>query len=65
MLNQASLPIYFVRQFFLAPIWGSLGTRQVGRAPFDARGGRTSLACEEVELGEAGTNGEMVGATGE
>ncbi|MBM4005125.1 MAG: fatty acid desaturase [Planctomycetes bacterium] len=59
VLNQPSLPIYCVRQFLLAPIWHSLGTRQVGRAPYDARGSRTSLACDESELGEAGSNSEM------
>lgn len=60
-LNQASVPMYILRQFVLAPIWRSAGTQQVGRAPFDAQGGQTSLECDEVQLGEAGTNVEMIG----
>jgi fatty acid desaturase len=60
-LNQANIPRYFFKQFLLALVWRSQGTQQVGRAPFDPPEGPViSLAADDVELGEAGTNSEMV-----
>jgi beta-carotene hydroxylase len=59
-LNQANLPWFMFKQFVLAHVWPEWGTQQVGRAPFDPpRGHVASLADEDVELGEAGTNVAM------
>jgi fatty acid desaturase len=56
-LNQRSLWWYWFKQYFLAAVIPSLGTRQVGRAPFDPPGGQErGLATEEVGLGDSGTN---------
>jgi len=57
-----SMWFYFFRQYFLAMFIPSLGTKQVGRAPFDAPDGKpVSLVSDDVELGEAGTNAQMAG----
>jgi beta-carotene hydroxylase len=34
-LCHRSMWFFFIRQYLLAPLWPSLGTQQVGRAPFD------------------------------
>jgi beta-carotene hydroxylase len=62
-LCQRNLLKYMFRQFVLAPLWPAHGTQQVGRAPFDPPDGQPLvLESDDVELGEAGTNTEMVGA---
>jgi fatty acid desaturase len=57
-----SMWFYFFRQYVLAMFVPNLGTKQVGRAPFDSPDGKpVSLKSDDVDLGEAGTNAQMVG----
>jgi beta-carotene hydroxylase len=59
-LIQRSMWWYMVKQFVLASLWPRLGTQQVGRAPYDPPHGEVvTLAADDVELGEAGTNTTM------
>lgn len=59
-LKHRSMWWYMVKQFVLANVWPALGTQQVGRAPFDPpTGSPLTLAADDVELGEAGTNTTM------
>jgi beta-carotene hydroxylase len=52
---------YFIRQYLLAPFFPALGTRQVGRPPYDPPDGVIrSLATADIDIGEAGANAEMV-----
>jgi len=62
-LIERNLWWYWFRQYALAPLFPSLGTRQVGRAPFDPPDGKPVdvVNSADVELGEAGTNAQMVG----
>lgn len=56
-LKQRSLWWYWFKQYALSPFFPSLGTKQIGRAPFDApTGSERGLATEEVGLGDSGTN---------
>lgn len=57
-LLERSLFWYWFRQYFLAPFFPSLGTKQYGRAPFDPPNGMrvAELVTDSVGLGEAGTN---------
>ncbi len=56
-LKQQSLWWYWFKQYALAPFFSSLGTRQIGRAPFDADiPDRAMPRTASVGLGEAGTN---------
>lgn len=60
-LNQKSLWLYWFKNYVLAPFFPSLGTKQIGRAPFESPDGRTlDLTTAEVGLGEAGTNAARV-----
>jgi fatty acid desaturase len=54
---------YWFRQYALAPFFPSLGSKQIGRAPFDPPDGSPLevVNSADVELGEAGTNARMVG----
>ena len=62
-LCQRNLLTYCVKQFVLRPLWPKLGTMQVGRAPYDTPDGKSlDPQTDDVELGEAGTNTEMLGA---
>jgi fatty acid desaturase len=48
---------YFFRQYVLAAFFPSLGTTQVGRAPYDPpRGVKAEVVTAAVGLGEEGTN---------
>lgn len=60
-LRQRSLWWYWLKQYFLSPLFPQLGTRQIGRAPFDA-GSATIVAPEtaSVSAEEAGTNASRV-----
>jgi beta-carotene hydroxylase len=59
-LVQRSMWWFIVKQFLLAPLSPRLGSRQIGRAPFDPPSGRpTTLETDDVELGEAGANADM------
>jgi fatty acid desaturase len=52
---------YFFQQYVLATFIPSLGTKQVGRPGFDAPDGNpVDLTSADVEVGEAGTNAQMV-----
>ncbi len=56
-LRQQSLWWYWVKQYLLSPLFPKLGTRQIGRAPFNV--GNTLVVSPEtahVSAEEAGTN---------
>jgi beta-carotene hydroxylase len=56
-LRQRSLWWYWLKQYVLSPVFPSLGTRQVGRAPFDLPdGSQVMLRTEEVAAVDMGTN---------
>ncbi|MCH2109018.1 MAG: fatty acid desaturase [Polyangiaceae bacterium] len=55
-LRQQSLFWYWTKQYILAPFAPSLGTKQIGRAPFDTEDEELDIATAEVGLGETGTN---------
>lgn len=56
-LRQRSLWWYWLKQYFLSPIFPSLGTSQVGRAPFELPDGtKAQLRTEDVAAVEMGTN---------
>lgn len=59
-LKQRSLWWYWFKQYVLTPFAPSLGTKQIGRAPFDTGEKETDITTAEVGFGEAGTNAEMV-----
>ena len=64
-LNQRSFWLWVAKTYFLAPIFPSLGTKQIGRAPFDPPvGGRITAAKAATatvgEAVEAGVNAQMV-----
>ncbi len=62
-LCQRNLPWFMLKQFVLAHVWPQLGTKQVGRAPFDPPAGNVLvIATDDIELGEAGTNTGMATA---
>jgi fatty acid desaturase len=59
-LNVRNAPWFLFKQYVLAPFFPRLGTRQLGRAPFDPpAGGAVDVATADVPLGEAGTNASM------
>jgi beta-carotene hydroxylase len=55
-LNQTSVWWYWLKQYFIAPFIPSLGTVQLGRAPFDPPNGERDTTTAAVDLGEEGTN---------
>lgn len=56
-LNERNMWWYWIKQYALRPFSSRFGTQQVGRAPFEPPGGdAVDLACDEVEIGDAGTN---------
>ncbi len=56
-LIERSMWWYFFRQYVIAMLVPSLGTTQVGRAPFDPPdGSKAIIETADVELGEAGAN---------
>ena len=60
-LIQKSLWLYWFRQYLLAPFFPSLGTVQIGRAPFDPPDGTSvDITTAEVGLGEAGSNAARI-----
>jgi len=59
-LKQKSLWWYWFKQYVLTPFMPSLGTKQIGRAPFDTEEKSLDISTAEVGFGEAGTNAEMV-----
>lgn len=59
-LKQRSLWWYWFKQYVLAAIIPSLGSKQIGRAPFDTQEGKVDLTTAEVGFGEAGTNAARV-----
>lgn len=59
-LVQRSFWGYCVKQFLVAPFVPSLGTKQVGRAPFDPPGGgELSLAAGDVDAADLGANASI------
>lgn len=56
VLLQRSLWWYWFKQYCLAPFFPSLGTVQLGRAPFDTGEEKLDIATAQVGLGETGTN---------
>jgi fatty acid desaturase len=61
-LNQRSLWWYWFKQYVLAAFFPSLGTKQIGRAPFETEESQRveDLTTAEVGFGEAGTNAARV-----
>jgi beta-carotene hydroxylase len=60
-LCQPNVAWYCWKQFVLARFWPKYGTRQIGRAPFHPPDGQpVDLTTDDVELGEAGSNTDMV-----
>jgi len=60
VLNQRSLPWYWFKQYVLAAVVPSLGTTQLGRAPFDTGEEKLDLRTAKVGFGESGTNAARV-----
>lgn len=60
VLNQRSLAWYWFKQYVLAVFVPSLGTTQLGRAPFDTQEEKLDLSTAEVGFGESGTNAARV-----
>ncbi len=60
VLKQRSLWWYWFKQYVLAAIFPSLGSKQLGRAPFDTGHEALDLTTAEVGFGEAGTNAARV-----
>jgi len=60
VLNQKSLIWYWFKQYVLAPIVPSLGTTQLGRAPWDTGEAKVDLRTAEVGFGESGTNAARI-----
>ncbi len=59
-LCQRSLWWYWFKQYVLTPFVPSLGTKQIGRAPFDTGEEKLDIATAEVGFGETGTNAARV-----
>lgn len=59
-LKQKSLWWYWFKQYCLTPFFPSLGTVQIGRAPYDTQDEELSLDTAEVGFGEAGTNAARI-----
>ncbi len=55
-LRQKSLFWYWAKQYILSPFMPSLGTQQIGRAPFDTGDEKADITTAQVGLGETGTN---------
>ncbi len=52
---------FCLSNYFLAPLFPSLGTKQVGRAPFDPpTGGALDLTSADVPIAEPGANAQMM-----
>ena len=59
-LKQRSLWWYWFKQYVLAAFVPSLGTTQIGRAPFDTGEEKLDIATAEVGFGDSGTNAVRV-----
>lgn len=59
-LKQRSLFWYWFKQYVLAALFPSLGTQQIGRAPFETQEEQLDLKTAEVGFGESGTNAARV-----
>ncbi|QDU27442.1 Fatty acid desaturase [Anatilimnocola aggregata] len=60
-LQQRNVLLYWFNNFFVSLFWPAFGTQQVGRAAFDPPPGISNdLTTDEIQLGEAGTNTDMV-----
>jgi beta-carotene hydroxylase len=55
-LNQKSMWLYWIKQYILAPFFPELGTKQIGRAPWDTGEGKLDIATAEVGFGDTGSN---------
>jgi beta-carotene hydroxylase len=55
-LNQKSLWLYWFKQYVLAPFFPELGTKQIGRAPWDTGEGKLDISTAEVGFGDTGSN---------
>jgi hypothetical protein len=47
-LRQQSVWWYWIKQYLLSPLFPSLGTKQIGRAPFDT-GSTLDLRSDDVD----------------
>jgi fatty acid desaturase len=62
-LLHTSMWAFAFKQYVLAPFFPELGTTQVGRAAYDPPAGTvTTLQSADVEIGDAGTNSQMLRA---
>lgn len=59
-LKQRSLWWYWFKQYCLSPFFPSLGTQQLGRAPFETEEERLDITTAQVGFAEAGTNAARV-----
>ncbi len=59
-LNQRSLWLYWFKNYVLAIVMPSVGTKQIGRAGFEPPDGKLDITTAEVGIGEAGTNATRV-----
>ena len=57
-LQQKSCWWYWFKQYVLALFFPSLGSRQIGRAPFEVED--LDIRTDDVPVGEAGSNAQMV-----
>lgn len=58
-LQHKNFAWFLLATYVLAPLWPRLGTRQIGRAPFDTKE-PVDLTTDEVDAAEPGTNAAMV-----
>jgi len=59
-LRQRSLWWYWFKQYCLAAVFPSLGSKQIGRAPFETEEAKLDISTAEVGFGEAGTNAARI-----
>lgn len=59
-LKQKSLWWYWFKQYCLTPFFPSMGSVQIGRAPFDTDGEQLDITTAEVGYGDAGTNAARI-----
>jgi beta-carotene hydroxylase len=59
-LNQKNLIWYWFKQYVLAAFIPSLGTTQIGRAPFDTGEQKLDITTAEVGFGDSGTNAARI-----
>lgn len=59
-LKQPSMWFYWFKQYILAPFFPALGTKQIGRAPWDTGDQKLDLSTAPVGFGDSGSNAARV-----